>query len=110
MDCLNRVFNHADLGPTNIIVEDQPNSGKVGIIDFELPVTFLEAGSGLSFGYLVRWTSPLRSLMTRTGGEKKFENRSEPTASTMSGKLGKSGGGTNRPKPDLLITHMESCC
>lgn len=36
MDCLNFVFNHADLGPPNIIVEDEPNSGKVGIIDFEI--------------------------------------------------------------------------
>jgi hypothetical protein len=36
MDCLNFVFNHADLGPTNIIVEDKPNSGKVGIVDFEI--------------------------------------------------------------------------
>jgi hypothetical protein len=36
MDCLNLVFNHADLGPTNIIVENKPNSGKLGIIDFEI--------------------------------------------------------------------------
>ncbi|OBT47676.1 hypothetical protein VE00_02181 [Pseudogymnoascus sp. WSF 3629] len=36
MDCTDFVFNHADLGPTNIIVEDEPNSGKVGIIDFEI--------------------------------------------------------------------------
>lgn len=34
-DYLNPVFYHADLGPTNIIVEDEPISGKVGIIDFE---------------------------------------------------------------------------
>ena len=36
MDCWNLVFNHADLGPTNIIVENEPCSGKVGIIDFEI--------------------------------------------------------------------------
>jgi thiamine kinase-like enzyme len=36
MDCLNFVFNYADLGPTNIIVKDKPNSGKVRIIDFEI--------------------------------------------------------------------------
>ena len=36
MDCLNFVFNHADLGPTNIIVENKLNSRKVGIIDFEI--------------------------------------------------------------------------
>jgi predicted unusual protein kinase regulating ubiquinone biosynthesis (AarF/ABC1/UbiB family) len=36
MDCLNFVFTHADLGPTNIIVEDELNLGKVEIIDFEI--------------------------------------------------------------------------
>jgi hypothetical protein len=38
MDCSaeNPVFYHADLGPTNIIVEDVPVSGAVGIIDFEI--------------------------------------------------------------------------
>jgi predicted unusual protein kinase regulating ubiquinone biosynthesis (AarF/ABC1/UbiB family) len=36
IDCLNFVFNHADLRPTNIIVENKLNSGKVGIIDFEI--------------------------------------------------------------------------
>ena len=36
MDCSSFVFFHADLGPTNIIVEDEPNSGKIGIIDFEI--------------------------------------------------------------------------
>jgi len=36
MDCSSFVFYHADLGPTNIIVEDQPNSRKIGIIDFEI--------------------------------------------------------------------------
>ncbi|KAH8760747.1 hypothetical protein BGZ57DRAFT_582925 [Hyaloscypha finlandica] len=36
MDCSSFVFYHADLGPTNIIVEDKPSSGRVGIIDFEI--------------------------------------------------------------------------
>jgi len=36
MDCLNFVFGHANLGPPNIIIEDEPNSGKVGIINFEV--------------------------------------------------------------------------
>jgi hypothetical protein len=36
MDCLRFVFYHADLGPTNIIVEEKPSAGKVGIIDFEI--------------------------------------------------------------------------
>ena len=36
MDCSDLVFYHADLGPTNIIVEDNPNTGSVSIIDFEI--------------------------------------------------------------------------
>jgi hypothetical protein len=36
MDCLNLIFNYADLGPMNIIVENKPNSGKLGVIDFEI--------------------------------------------------------------------------
>lgn len=36
MDCSKLVFQHADLGPTNIIVEAEPVTGKIGIIDFEL--------------------------------------------------------------------------
>jgi predicted unusual protein kinase regulating ubiquinone biosynthesis (AarF/ABC1/UbiB family) len=36
IDCSSFVFYHADLRPTNMIVEDQPNSGKIGIIDFEI--------------------------------------------------------------------------
>jgi Choline/ethanolamine kinase len=35
IDCSDLIFIHADLGLTNIIVEDEPNSGKVRIIDFE---------------------------------------------------------------------------
>ena len=36
MDCSDLVFCHADLGPTNIIVEDEPQTGKIGVIDFEI--------------------------------------------------------------------------
>jgi thiamine kinase-like enzyme len=36
MGCTQFVFYHADLGPTNIIVEDQPSSGRVALIDFEI--------------------------------------------------------------------------
>lgn len=35
MDCSTFVFYHADLGPGNIIVEDDPQSGDIGIIDWE---------------------------------------------------------------------------
>ena len=36
MDCSSFVFYHADLGPTNIIVEDEPRSGEVAVVDFEI--------------------------------------------------------------------------
>ncbi|KAF1347261.1 hypothetical protein EJ07DRAFT_160399 [Lizonia empirigonia] len=36
MDCSDLVFYHADLGPTNIIVEDEPMTGDIGVIDFEI--------------------------------------------------------------------------
>ncbi|PVH90207.1 hypothetical protein DM02DRAFT_621128 [Periconia macrospinosa] len=36
MDCSKFVFYHADLGPSNIIVEEEPMLGKIGIIDFEI--------------------------------------------------------------------------
>lgn len=36
MDCFDFVFYHADLGPGNIIVEDIPETGSVGIIDWEI--------------------------------------------------------------------------
>ncbi|KFY19393.1 hypothetical protein V491_04463 [Pseudogymnoascus sp. VKM F-3775] len=37
MDCSEFVFVHADLGPGNVIVEEnEPSSGKVGFIDFEI--------------------------------------------------------------------------
>ena len=36
MNCNDLVFYHADLGPTNIIIEDQPVLGSVALIDFEV--------------------------------------------------------------------------
>ena len=35
MDCHDIVFYHADLGPQNIIIEAEPSTGRVGVIDFE---------------------------------------------------------------------------
>ena len=36
MDCSNLVFSHNCLSPETIIVEDEPTSGKIGLIDFEV--------------------------------------------------------------------------
>ena len=36
MDCSNLVFSHNCLAPENIIVEDEPESGKIGLIEFEV--------------------------------------------------------------------------
>jgi predicted unusual protein kinase regulating ubiquinone biosynthesis (AarF/ABC1/UbiB family) len=36
MDCSDLVFYHADMGPTNIIVEDEPKTEALGVIDFEI--------------------------------------------------------------------------
>lgn len=36
MDCSKFVFYHADLGPGNIIVENTPETGVIGIIDWEI--------------------------------------------------------------------------
>ena len=36
MDCSNLVFNHCRLSPETIIVEDEPKSGKIGLINFEI--------------------------------------------------------------------------
>ncbi|CAG7947694.1 unnamed protein product [Penicillium nalgiovense] len=37
MDCSNLVFYHADLGPGNIMVDEEtPKTGSIGIIDWEL--------------------------------------------------------------------------
>jgi len=54
MDCPNLIFIHADLGRTNIIVEDEPNSEKVRIIDFEtaghLPWSWIRTKFRVSVG------------------------------------------------------------
>lgn len=36
MDCSDCVFIHADLAPTNILVEEEPRTGRIGLVDFEL--------------------------------------------------------------------------
>lgn len=36
MDCSDCVFYHADLAPTNILIEDEPQTGQISLIDFEL--------------------------------------------------------------------------
>ncbi|MBI0320629.1 phosphotransferase, partial [Streptomyces javensis] len=36
MDCFKFVFYHADLAPGNILVEEIPETGDVGIIDWEV--------------------------------------------------------------------------
>ncbi|KAJ5804305.1 uncharacterized protein N7518_000608 [Penicillium psychrosexuale] len=40
MDCSKFVFYHADLGSSNIIVEDIPKTGTIGVIDWELASYF----------------------------------------------------------------------
>jgi hypothetical protein len=36
MNCSDCIFYHADLAPTNILVEDKPETGRVSLVDFEL--------------------------------------------------------------------------
>ena len=36
MACSDCVFHHADLAPTDILVEDEPRTGRISLIDFEL--------------------------------------------------------------------------
>ena len=36
IDCLSFIFTYADLRPMNIIMEDEPNLGKVRIINFKI--------------------------------------------------------------------------
>jgi hypothetical protein len=43
MDCSDCAFYHADLAPTNILVEDEPQTGRVSLIDFELAGFFPKA-------------------------------------------------------------------
>ncbi|KAI1198913.1 hypothetical protein F5X97DRAFT_298108 [Nemania serpens] len=86
MDCSSVVFCHADLGPTNIIVEDEPKSGKLGIIDFEISGYFprgwirtkfrISGGMDLSASAS---TCPTwwRSEMQKALGDRGFEDYSQ---------------------------------
>ncbi|PGH26700.1 hypothetical protein AJ80_01646 [Polytolypa hystricis UAMH7299] len=65
LDCLNFIFNHADLGLTNIIVEGTSRiPGKLGSSISKAPVqvTFLEAGSGTKFRISSRMDNLSRSV------------------------------------------------
>lgn len=76
------VFYHADLGPTNLIIEDEPSTGRIGIIDFEiagyLPRGWvrtkfrLSSGMDLSSTIEPKWW---RSEMQKALGTKGFEDR-----------------------------------
>ncbi|KAH8729115.1 hypothetical protein GQ44DRAFT_747421 [Phaeosphaeriaceae sp. PMI808] len=43
MDCSDCVFYHADLAPTNILIEDEPQIGRISRIDFEMAGFFPKA-------------------------------------------------------------------
>lgn len=57
MDVNELVFAHGDMGPTNIMVEEKPVTGKVGIIDFEdagfYPKEWILTIACVSAGYVV---------------------------------------------------------
>jgi hypothetical protein len=84
MDCSQLVFYHADLGPTNIIVEEKPMSGRVGIIDFEIAGYFprgwirtkfrLSSGMDLSDSGNPKWW---RSEIQKALGVDGFEDHHE---------------------------------
>ncbi|CRG89756.1 hypothetical protein PISL3812_06795 [Talaromyces islandicus] len=84
MDCSKFVFCHADLGPTNIIVEDVPQKGTIGVIDWEVAGFFprgwirtkfrLSSGMNLpeSVGGLSSqqwWRSEIQKLLGKRGFE-----------------------------------------
>ncbi|KAI1336712.1 hypothetical protein F5Y15DRAFT_393828 [Xylariaceae sp. FL0016] len=86
MDCTNVMFYHADLGPSNIIVEDEPRHGTFGIIDFEISGYFprgwirtkfrLSSGMDLSAS-ASECPSWWRSEMQKTLGIRGFEDYSQ---------------------------------
>jgi hypothetical protein len=87
MDCSSFVFFHADLGPSNIMVMDDPQSGRLGIIDFEtsgfLPrgwvKTKLRVSPGLGLSSAVTDTPPTywRSEVQKALGPRGFEDYPE---------------------------------
>ena len=63
MDCDDLVFQHCDLGPTNIIVEEEPHDGTVDVIDFEsagyFPRDWIGTNALVCFGKnLTDWEIP----------------------------------------------------
>ena len=63
MDCDDLVFQHCDLGPTNIIVEEEPHNGTVDVIDFEsagyFPRDWIGTNALVCFGKnLTDWEIP----------------------------------------------------
>jgi aminoglycoside phosphotransferase len=87
MDCSSFVFFHADLGPSNIMVADDPRSGRLGIIDFEISGFFprgwvrtkFRISPGLDLSSAVTDTSPTywRSEVQKALEKKGFEDYSE---------------------------------
>ncbi|CAG8948057.1 unnamed protein product [Penicillium salamii] len=81
MDCSKFVFYHADLAPGNIMVEDIPETGSVGIIDWEVAGFFprgwirtkFRVSSGLdlpdSVTDPVEWRSGVQKLLEAHGFE-----------------------------------------
>lgn len=80
MDCSTSVFYHADLGPTNIVVEEEPSLGKVGVIDFEIsgyfPIGWVRTKFRLSSGMNLsvpgvdpptRWRSDVQKALGDNG-------------------------------------------
>jgi hypothetical protein len=82
--CSDLVFYHANLGPTNIIVEFEPRTRSVGIIDFEmaryLPRQWVQTKFWISSGMNLsdaesptRWRADVQQLLGKEG----FEDYSE---------------------------------
>ena len=82
MDCPRFVFFHADLGPANIIVEDNPMSGSVGIIDFEQAGFFppgwirtkFRVSPGLDLSFATHTPTLWRSNVQKALGERGFKD------------------------------------
>ena len=85
MECSSFVFFHADLGPANIIVEDYPVSGRVGIIDFETAGfyppgwirTKFRVSPALDLSFVTHTPTLWRSNVQRALGEKGFEDHAD---------------------------------
>lgn len=83
MDCSKFVLCHADLGPGNIIVENVPEAGTVGIIDWEVagffPKEWIRTKFRISGGLNLpdSATDPLewRHEVQKSLGEHGFEDR-----------------------------------